>query len=856
MLPASGVAASPTVLLQEDFQDGQDQGWSHSGGGTVSVQNDASIGNADNKVYNLEGFHDSTQNLPAETFYDGSADWSDYEVEFDVKLHEWNAQVLFNFRFSDWNNYYDLAIRTGTGSWGYGGRFQFSQTVGGVWNSWWIGAPVEVGTWYHIKVSAIGDRIRLYFNGELKFDQAGFTLKKGKIGFWTISWPGDYPPASYGHIHIDNVKVGSPRIQKIAYIPVKYAGQSNADIPGTSNLTALSMTWLEWLEGTAQLVTDYYSQQSYGQEYLAYDFIFDDWEALPKTRAEYGGDDTETKRDIINDAIDMAKNKVGFDPDACDAVLVIQTDPSIRAGVPSLPGDRGIVSVRSDLRLNDSSIWAHELGHAIPDLHWSDYYNRDFWSLIGAEGYVGEWCLMGEGHGVDEPALIMSYNKEKPGWLEYETVNYGTYNVNMLMDLDYGDDVLRWDAGVFHTLFRYYILEGRRPPDGVIVDNRVGTIPSGLNLEEVEGVKLYGVQWPWSKIFSIPHDHNNDYRVTLGDGDSYPDDWNGVNFTARKEGSQWKVTISKLSLSGKTVFSLSGINITSGATGFLSCGEPPENPFDVDLQVFTKDGRKVGMDYGTGNYIVGIGGARTSGNILGGGPEWISVPDHEEVYFVIDPARAREWAEELGVANISIEAETAVISYDDAGQRAETEPVTVPLRLDKLVYGIETATHTGTAFFTSSDGNIVGLGAVAEGSLPPAAQATKPINFPDGLFSFNITGVSPGGMVTVTITLPTSAAPTQYWKYHASEGGWIQIPMTVVGPPNVTRITLQDGGLGDDDLTANGVIVDQGGPGGGAVGWETYPINKARVLLPWIALLSAIVAGACLLVVRRRGTRS
>jgi hypothetical protein len=36
------------------------------------------------------------------------------------------------------------------------------------------------------------------------------------------------------------------------------------------------------------------------------------------------------------------------------------------------------------------------------------------------------------------------------------------------------------------------------------------------------------------------------------------------------------------------------------------------------------------------------------------------------------------------------------------------------------------------------------------------------------------------------------------------------------------------------------------------VGWETYPINKARVLLPWIAVLGAIIASAGLLVLRRR----
>ena len=37
-----------------------------------------------------------------------------------------------------------------------------------------------------------------------------------------------------------------------------------------------------------------------------------------------------------------------------------------------------------------------------------------------------------------------------------------------------------------------------------------------------------------------------------------------------------------------------------------------------------------------------------------------------------------------------------------------------------------------------------------------------------------------------------------------------------------------------------------------AVGWETYPINKVRVLLPWITLLATIVAGGSLLVLRHR----
>ena len=36
------------------------------------------------------------------------------------------------------------------------------------------------------------------------------------------------------------------------------------------------------------------------------------------------------------------------------------------------------------------------------------------------------------------------------------------------------------------------------------------------------------------------------------------------------------------------------------------------------------------------------------------------------------------------------------------------------------------------------------------------------------------------------------------------------------------------------------------------VGWETYAVNKVRVLLPWVTLFAAIIAGTSLLVLRRR----
>ncbi len=79
------------------------------------------------------------------------------------------------------------------------------------------------------------------------------------------------------------------------------------------------------------------------------------------------------------------------------------------------------------------------------------------------------------------------------------------------------------------------------------------------------------------------------------------------------------------------------------------------------------------------------------------------------------------------------------------------------------------------------------------------------------VFYFNITGLTQGRTVVVTLTLPDNVpVGTEYWKYHASEGGWIRIPMGSDDGDNVITITLVDGGLGDDDGIANGVIVDQG----------------------------------------------
>ena len=117
------------------------------------------------------------------------------------------------------------------------------------------------------------------------------------------------------------------------------------------------------------------------------------------------------------------------------------------------------------------------------------------------------------------------------------------------------------------------------------------------------------------------------------------------------------------------------------------------------------------------------------------------------------------------------------------------------------------------------------------GFIPVSGHPKSPPNLPPGysfphaLFDFVLTGGT--GAATLTITYPASLpAGAVYWKYGPSPAGynctgtacaaphWYQMPPNqAVVTGNTVTLTIYDGGVGDDDLDANGVIVDQGGPG-------------------------------------------
>ena len=129
---------------------------------------------------------------------------------------------------------------------------------------------------------------------------------------------------------------------------------------------------------------------------------------------------------------------------------------------------------------------------------------------------------------------------------------------------------------------------------------------------------------------------------------------------------------------------------------------------------------------------------------------------------------------------------------------------------------------------------------------PPAGTAPAGVTFPHGLFDFSTSGCTPGSTLTFTITYPVAlTAGTQYWKYGPRTGqpaAWYVLPAVIAG--STVTFSITDGGLGDDDLAANGAIVDQGGPGFAPAGFGAV---ATPTLSEWaMALLALMLMGSAL----------
>jgi Cadherin-like beta sandwich domain len=202
----------------------------------------------------------------------------------------------------------------------------------------------------------------------------------------------------------------------------------------------------------------------------------------------------------------------------------------------------------------------------------------------------------------------------------------------------------------------------------------------------------------------------------------------------------------------------------------------------------------------------------------------------------------------------------SVIVTAQNGTTTQTYTVAV-IRANVVVttFSGPSATGTGTISATLSGGGAACSIASASLVSPPAAPPSN-VTFPDGLFQFSVSGCT--GSITMTVTFPTAfTGAEKYWKYGPTSGQasahWYMLgaanDISLVG--HTATFTIADGGLGDDDLSANGTIVDAGGPGVTAAG----PGNGTAavpVLSDWaIVLLAVLIAVVGRIVDARRHKR-
>lgn len=156
-------------------------------------------------------------------------------------------------------------------------------------------------------------------------------------------------------------------------------------------------------------------------------------------------------------------------------------------------------------------------------------------------------------------------------------------------------------------------------------------------------------------------------------------------------------------------------------------------------------------------------------------------------------------------------------------------------------------------------GEVVGGGANCRLAEPPqvvAAPGTPRPGavVPHGLLKLNTDGCDAGALVTVRLTYPDDLpSGAEYWKWGRTADNtaqhWYRIPATLQG--RIVSFVLRDGGLGDDDLLANGRVEDPS-----ALVLPAAVVGGTPAAIPslseWAVALLSLLMGGLAIRLRRR----
>lgn len=163
----------PTVqaasLFSDDFESGSAGSWT-STTGTWSVVQDGS-----SKVFYQSSSSEGRTSA-------GSSSWSDYSVQADVKVDNFNGsnRTYICGRYTDGNNYYAASISNSNG-----GTLEIRKKAAGSSSTLATKTdfPITAGTVYTVKLELSGSTINMYVNNVLQLNAHDNILTSGGIGF-------------------------------------------------------------------------------------------------------------------------------------------------------------------------------------------------------------------------------------------------------------------------------------------------------------------------------------------------------------------------------------------------------------------------------------------------------------------------------------------------------------------------------------------------------------------------------------------------------------------------------------------------------------------------------------------------
>ncbi|MGG4142512.1 LamG-like jellyroll fold domain-containing protein [Paenibacillus algorifonticola] len=163
--------ASAATLLEDSF-DGGAGNWTSSSGSWSVVQDSG------NAVYSQSGTSEGRTSA-------GSQTWTDYAVEADVKIVDFNGstRTYVAGRYVDGNNFYAASLYNSSG-----GTLEIRKKVSGSTTT--IASKTNfglaTGVWYKVKLELSGTSIKLYVNGQLELSAADSSLAAGAAGLVTF----------------------------------------------------------------------------------------------------------------------------------------------------------------------------------------------------------------------------------------------------------------------------------------------------------------------------------------------------------------------------------------------------------------------------------------------------------------------------------------------------------------------------------------------------------------------------------------------------------------------------------------------------------------------------------------------